>query len=154
LPASGSYFVEVSATNGSFSASQWLNWNINPVVNLTVPPDQTNNDGDSVSLQMSATDSLNNPLTYTASGLPAGLSINSSTGLISGTFATGDAANGPYVVTVTASDGTYSSSLTFNWNASPITTVLPPISIVEGNVTGSVPVVAFPTLAPNRPAPL
>jgi hypothetical protein len=79
---------------------------------------------------MSATDSLNNPLTYTATGLPAGLGINSSTGLISGTFATGDAAHGPYVVTVTASDGTYSSSVSFNWNASPITMVLPPISPV------------------------
>jgi hypothetical protein len=142
--ANGPYFVEVSATNGSFSASQWFNWNINPVVNLTVPSDQNNNDGDGVSLQMSATDSLNNPLTYTATGLPAGLSINSSTGLISGTFATGDAANGPYVVTVTASDGTYSSSVTFNWNASPITILVPPVSIVGGSVTSSVPVVALP----------
>jgi hypothetical protein len=93
---------------------------------------------------MSATDSLNNPLTYTATGLPAGLSINSSTGLISGTFATGDAANGPYVVTVTASDGTYSSSVSFNWNASPITTVLPPISPVGGYGIVSVPVVVLP----------
>jgi hypothetical protein len=93
---------------------------------------------------MSATDSLNNPLTYTATGLPAGLSIDSSTGLVSGKFATGDAANGPYVVTVTASDGTYSSSLSFNWNASPITTVLPPTSPVGGYGTVSVPVVVLP----------
>ncbi|HZV07529.1 MAG TPA: putative Ig domain-containing protein [Gemmataceae bacterium] len=155
--ATGWYSVEVTATSGSSSFSQWFNWNINPVVNLAVPSDQNNNDGDSVSLQMSATDSLNNPLTYTATGLPAGLSINSSTGLISGTFATGDAANGPYVVTVTASDGTYSSSVTFNWNASPITILVPPISLVGGSVTSSVPVVTStpPVLiAPTTLSPL
>ena len=80
--------------------------------------------------------------------------VGSSTGLISGTFATGDAANGPYVVTVTASDGTYSSSVSLNWNASPITTVLPPVSTVGGSVTGSVPVVAFPLLGLNHPTAL
>ncbi len=113
--AGGPYTVNVSASNGNVSTSQTFNWTVNPVVTLTAPADQTNNEGDSVSLQMSATDSLNNALTYAADGLPSGLSISSS-GLITGTVSTGDAANGPYAVTVTASDGTYSSSQTFTWN--------------------------------------
>ncbi len=114
--ANGPYTVDVSASNGTVSTSQTFTWTVNPIVNLTQPDDQNNNEGDNVSLQISATDSLNNTLSYSAVGLPSGLSINSSTGLISGSISTGDAANGPYAATVTASDGTYSSSVTINWN--------------------------------------
>ena len=113
--ANGPYTVDVSVSNGNVSASQTFNWTVNPVVNLTAPADQSNNEGDAVSLQLSATDALNNALTYSATGLPPGLSI-STTGLISGTVSSGDSANGPYAATVTASDGTYSSSQTFTWN--------------------------------------
>jgi hypothetical protein len=42
--------------------------------------------GAKVSLQIQASDSPGLPLAYQASGLPAGLSINGSTGLISGTM--------------------------------------------------------------------
>jgi cyanophycinase-like exopeptidase len=113
--ANGPYTVDVSATNGMVSTSQTFTWTVNPVVNLTAPADQSNNEGDSVSLQLSATDSHNATLTYTAVGLPSGLSI-SSAGMISGTISSGDSANGPYVVTVTATDGTYSASQTFDWS--------------------------------------
>ena len=41
------------------------------------------------------------PLTYAASGLPAGLSIDPATGLISGTIALSAASGSPYAVTVT-----------------------------------------------------
>ncbi len=114
--ANGPFPVDVAASNGTVSSSQTFNWTINPVVNLTAPADQSNNEGDNVSLQMSATDTLNNTVAYSADGLPSGLSINSTTGLISGTVASGDSSGGPYAVTVTASDGTYSSSVTFGWN--------------------------------------
>ncbi|HEY7309296.1 MAG TPA: putative Ig domain-containing protein [Gemmataceae bacterium] len=112
----GPFTVDISASNGVVSTSQSFNWNVNPVVNLTLPADQSNTEGDNVSLQMAATDTLGHTLTYSADGLPSGLSINSTTGLISGTITAGDAASGPYAVTVTAGDGTYSNSLTFGWN--------------------------------------
>ncbi|MEV6296813.1 putative Ig domain-containing protein [Streptomyces sp. NPDC051896] len=52
------------------------------------------------------------PMTYSASGLPTGLSINSSTGLVSGTVSTA----GTYQVTVTAKDSTGASgSASFTW---------------------------------------
>jgi hypothetical protein len=51
--------------------------------------------------------------------------MNVSTGAITGTISVGDAANGPYAVTVVASDGTYSDTETFNW------TVNSPISITD-----------------------
>jgi hypothetical protein len=114
--ANGPYTVDAAVSNGNVSASQTFTWNVNPVVNLTAPADQNNKEGDNVSLQISATDSKHATLTYSATGLPAALSISSSTGLISGSISSGDAANGPYTVTVTGSDSTYSSSIAFTWN--------------------------------------
>ena len=55
----------------------------NPVV--TNPGSQTSTTGTAVNLQVQATDPQGDALTYSAAGLPAGLSINASTGLISGT---------------------------------------------------------------------
>jgi hypothetical protein len=113
--ADGPFTTTVAVTNGTVSASQQFTWTVNPVVTLTAPADQSNVEGNSVSLQLSATDTRGLSLTYTAAGLPAGLDLNASTGLISGTVSAGASAGSPYAVTVTASDGTYSSSEAFNW---------------------------------------
>jgi putative Ig domain-containing protein len=80
-------------------------------VSVTNPGSQTGTVGTAVSLQVSATDSGGASLTYSASGLPAGLSISSS-GLISGTPTTANT----YSVTVTATDSTGASgSASFSW---------------------------------------
>ncbi len=73
-----------------------------PVV--TAPGDQTNAEGDIVDLAISATDPESDTLTYGASGLPAGLSMNATTGHITGTIASTAAAGSPYSVTVTVDD--------------------------------------------------
>ena len=99
--------MTVSAGDGTCSASQSFTWNVNGPVNIVTPADQTNNEGDTVSLSISASDGRSGTLTYGAAGLPAGLSINASTGAISGTISAGAAANGPYTVTLLAEDGTY-----------------------------------------------
>jgi len=65
-----------------------------------------------IALQITATDPSGKALTYSATGLPAGLSINATTGMISGTVT---AAAGSYPVTVTVSNGSLSSSQTFTW---------------------------------------
>jgi hypothetical protein len=82
-------------------------------VTVTNPGTQTSTVGTSVSVQIHATDSASGQtLTYSATGLPAGLSINSSTGLISGTPTTA----GTYTTTVTAKDTTGASgSASFTW---------------------------------------
>jgi len=82
-------------------------------VTVTNPGNQTGAVGTAASLQIKATDSASGQtLSYTATGLPAGLSINPATGLISGTPATA----GTSTVTVTATDGTGASgSATFTW---------------------------------------
>ena len=75
--------------------------------------DQTNLIGDSVSVPMNAWGQSGQTLTYSATGLPPGLSIDSSTGLISGTIANNASVTTPYNVTVTATDGTDPASTTF-----------------------------------------
>ncbi|MFE0459451.1 RICIN domain-containing protein [Kitasatospora sp. NPDC058965] len=77
---------------------------------VTGPGDQSGAAGKAVSVQLTATDNTGKPLTFSATGLPAGLSISPS-GLISGT----PTAVGPATVTVTASSGTAGASVTFGW---------------------------------------
>ncbi len=123
--ADSAYLATVTATNGTTSASETFTWTISNPLSLSLPADQTNNEGDTVALTLSASDSSRTP-NFGAEGLPPGLQINTSTGEISGTIAASDAVNGPYTVTVFANDGTYSASQTFTWNVnSPITLTLP-----------------------------
>ena len=86
-------------------------------VTVTNPGNQTGTVGTAVSLQISASDSASGQtLTYSATGLPAGLSINSSTGLITGTPTTA----GSNSVTVTAKDTTGATgSASFTWTINP-----------------------------------
>ena len=58
-------------------------------------------------------------MTYSATSLPAGLSLNASTGILSGTISTSADANSPYTVIITASDGAYSASQTITWAVNP-----------------------------------
>src|SRR5579884_1422904 len=85
-------------------------------VTVTNPGSQSGTVGSAISaLQIHATDSASGQsLVYSASGLPAGLSVSSS-GLISGT----PSAAGTYSVTVTAVDSTGASgSASFTWTIS------------------------------------
>ena len=82
-------------------------------VTVTNPGTETWTMGTAASLQIAASDSASGQtLTYSATGLPAGLSISSTTGLISGT----PTAAGTGSATVTVADTTGASgSATFSW---------------------------------------
>jgi eukaryotic-like serine/threonine-protein kinase len=82
-------------------------------VTVTNPGSQTGTVGTAASLQIQASDSASGQtLKYTAAGLPAGLSISSSSGLISGTPTTA----GTFGVTVTVTDMTDASrTASFTW---------------------------------------
>ncbi|MGA5039621.1 M4 family metallopeptidase [Streptomyces capoamus] len=84
-------------------------------VTVTNPGSQSATVGTAVSLQIQASSTNSGALTYSASGLPAGLSINSSTGLISGTPTTA----GTSSTTVTVKDSTGATgTATFSWTVS------------------------------------
>jgi hypothetical protein len=97
-------YVAVYTTTGSGSGGN--------TVTVTNPGNQSGTVGTAASVQVHATDSGGAALTYSATGLPAGLSINSSSGLISGTPTTAATSS----VTVTARDSTGATgSTTFTW---------------------------------------
>lgn len=83
----------------------------NTAPELTVPSNQTGDKGAAVSLQLQASDSDGDPLSFSASSLPTGLSVNSETGLISGVL---DAV-GVFVVVIQVSDGTDEITEQFLW---------------------------------------
>ncbi|MDA5283428.1 MULTISPECIES: M4 family metallopeptidase [unclassified Streptomyces] len=81
-------------------------------VTVTNPGNQNTITGSAVSLQIQANSTNPGALSYAATGLPAGLSINSSTGLISGTASTAGTSN----VTVTVTDSqAKSGTAAFTW---------------------------------------
>ena len=114
--ANGPYTVTVTASDGTYSASATFNWTINSPITITDPGEQDDSVGQSVSLQIEASDSSGGTLTYLATGLPSGLSINATTGLISGTISNSSDATGIFNVFVTVTDGVYSDFGSLIWN--------------------------------------
>jgi hypothetical protein len=100
-------------TNGILSPCSNHPPDIDPIA------DQTNAEGESVSLQVVASDAnMGDVLTYSASNLPSGLSIDSGSGEIQGSIDYQAAASSPYSVTVTVTDDgnpPLSSQEQFSW---------------------------------------
>jgi hypothetical protein len=84
-------------------------------VAVTNPGSQAGTVGISTSLQVNAVDSAAGTTSFAASGLPSGMSISSSTGLITGT----PSAAGAYSTTITGTDSTgVSGTAAFTWTIS------------------------------------
>ncbi len=81
-----------------------------PILTLN-PGKQKSVDGTPVGLQINALDLRGRALAYGATGLPAGLAINSSSGLISGI----PSARGRSATTVIVADSTASTTIVFLW---------------------------------------
>ena len=102
---SATVYLTVDATNDA------------PTV-VTSLADQSSNDSDLINLDLSShfTDIDGDSLTFSATGLPPGLSMDSA-GNITGTVASSASQSGPYEVTVTATDGDLLHvSDTFTWS--------------------------------------
>ena len=123
----GLYRITVTVTDGSLTASGIFSWSIidastanaqttNRAPSLVQPFNQKTAVNGTVSLGLTASDPEGDPLKFTATGLPPGLSIDSASGRISGKADT----KGGYKVTVTVSDGDFSSSRSFSWTVETV----------------------------------
>ncbi len=122
--AADTYSATITANDGQGDEpSQSFSWNVS-VLSETNPGTQNGAVGDSVSLAIATTGlPTGDSWTYSASGLPSGLSINASSGLITGAI-TGSA--NTYSPSVTASDGEGASTTqSFTWNVSVLSETNP-----------------------------
>jgi hypothetical protein len=87
-----------------------------------------------VSLAVVGSDPDGDTLTWSAVGLPDGLSIDAATGVISGTVGYGGSLDSPFLVTVTVSDGgvpVLSDGVSFSWVVSDVNRV--PVVVSPGD---------------------
>jgi YVTN family beta-propeller protein len=122
----GYYTVTVTVDDGGGrSDAVSFNWQVilpvnNPPV-LSAPANQTSIEGNSINLAISATDPDGDTLSYAATGLPTGLSIDNAEGEITGTVTVPET----YTVTLTVDDGNGGSdSDSFDWVVNP-----PPLTV-------------------------
>ena len=94
---------------------------VNSPPNLSNPGSQSSTVDTLVDLPITAADADGNALTFSAIGLPDGLSVNTATGRITGTPTT----IGEYTVGLSAFDGTVSATVNFSWSI----TTRPPFAL-------------------------
>lgn len=100
---------------------------------LVAPPAQAHRVGRPGLLTLAGSDPEGDPLTYSASGLPPGMALNPSTGVISGTFT----AAGTYEVTASVSDGQGGQASTrFPWVVLEAELTIEPVAVAPA-ATGS-----------------
>ena len=144
----------VLASSASMTAG--LRLVFQPVVNQapvfsTDFTNRTDAEGAVISLDANATDPDGNPLTYSATNLPSGITINASSGVISGTLSA--TSSGIYNVVITVSDGSLTDTDPFTWTVTEPSTVTTYVDDSFGrtstNTWGSAPTGGTYTLGGN-----
>jgi len=141
--AIGSTSVTITATNAGGNGSNTITITINPSAPVVSAGSSSGTVGTSFSYSVIAT---NSPISYSSTILPAGLTLNTTTGVISGT----PTAVGSTSVTVTASNagGNGSNTITIT-----ISAALPPAPVVStGSPSGTVGTsFSYSVIATNSP---
>ena len=133
--AGGSFSPTITATDSEgLTAQASFTWNVTNTVSVTNPGSQSSVTGSAITpLTNSATDSQSGAtLTWSATGLPGGLSISPSTGTISGTPTTA----GSNSAVIKATDGAgFSGTASFTWTITNNVSVTNPGS--QSSVSGT-----------------
>jgi len=134
--SSGIYLVSITVTDsrgGRTTVSfTWTVRKLNRAPTVTAP-DRNNAENDTVSYPTTASDPDGDTLSYSAAGLPVGITIDPATGVIGGTL--GYTTAGTYHPTITVSDGSLSASATFTWVVTD--TNAPPVMTNPGNLVNA-----------------
>ena len=145
----GSYPVTITVNdNQGYTAQTSFAWTITNTVSVTNPGDQSDVSGSAITtVPVVASDTSSTAtLTYSATGLPNGLSIDAGSGIITGTPTTA----GTYPVTITVADNAgFSAQASLTWTITNTVTVTNPgdqsdvsgtaITPVTVNASDSVP---------------
>lgn len=110
----GIYNPTVHVTDGQATDSTTFTWEIGPPNQgpvFTDPGPQIGGLDDAVNVPIEAIDPEDDPITFSATGLPPGLSINPATGIVTGTYTT----MGTFESTITATDGDVPTDLAVTW---------------------------------------
>ncbi len=126
------YYVQVTFDDGfstKYSAITWtvLQTGVTDQITFPTPVDRSNAVGDYVFFSADATSSISLPLQFTVQGSPLGLTfaydpaylIGTGRAFLYGTVPAEAASGSPYEVTLIATDGLYSASVTFTWQITP-----------------------------------
>ena len=151
VPLATSYIVAVTASNGDLFDRETFTWDVTPASPTIENADDEEWDalndaeGQTVSLPVIGSDPDGLPLTYSATGLPPGLTIDGNSGVISGTVATGADTGTDYDVTVSVTNGQSDPvQLEFPWTITQLA-LAPPSD--QFSITGDT--VAFPVQVVN-----
>ncbi len=114
--AAGQFAVQTQWSNAANACVQ--TGAIKDTIKITSPGSRTNKVGDTVNLPIVGSSTAGNPLAWSATGLPGGLTIGATTGTVTGK----PTVPGTFAVTVTATDETGAKkSVAFNWTINAIT---------------------------------
>ena len=136
----GPYTIVVTATDGTDESADVFVINVvNPSPQVIIElPNRNNADGDLVNLPLAPffADPEGDDITFSATGLPPGLTIDPVTGIVTGTLPSGASADGPFVVVLTATDADGAPvTTTFIWtvdNLAPIVEQVPdPVTLTD-----------------------
>ncbi len=128
--SAGPHAVSISVNDGNnhiaIASFGWQVDALNQAPVLTNPGNQSDSEGNTVTLTITASDPEGDALTFSSSNLPSGLQLNSASGVISGTLV--PASVGSHSVTISVNDGNgHTESVSFIWqvialNQAPILT--------------------------------
>jgi len=135
LTTADTYSVIIIVDDGrGGSATATINWTVSHPPNnpptIDNPNAQNSTIGDVIQLPINASDADADPLTFSAEGLPGGLTLIAETGLLTGTLIS----PGTYPITITADDGNSGTAIAnFVWSVNG----LPDITF-PGDQTGTI----------------